>query len=74
MKYIIRTIAAIPMLSIGITTILLWVSAFLLECYWLIVPCIFNLWAFLLCSHYYEDTVRSLAKVIKKVAKEALEE
>ena len=63
MKYIIRALAAIPMLTVGISTIILCVFA--IEHPWLWIPAILNLWAFLLIASHYEETVRHLRFFIK---------
>ena len=55
MKYIIRLIAAIPMLSVGISMLFALIYTF--ECPLFALLAIGNFWAFVWISHYYEYIV-----------------
>lgn len=63
MKYIIRLLASLPMLSVGISTIILCVFA--IEHPWMWIPAILNMWAFLIIATHYESTVKHLRFSIK---------
>lgn len=58
MKYIIRMLAAIPMLTVGVSSIVLFVFAF--DYHWLVIPAILNFFAFMVCASHYEESVRDL--------------
>ena len=65
MKYIIRFIAAIPMLSVGISMLFALIYAF--EYPLFILLAIGNFWAFAWISHYYEYIVDETCDFIKKM-------
>lgn len=60
MWYVIKIIAALPGLTVGLCSLTLWVVAFVLDCYWLVIPCILLFWGALICSSVYESTVDTL--------------
>lgn len=72
MKYIIRLLAALPMLGGGVASVILSVMAY--ENMYLVVPAIFSWFAFIECFYHYEDSVRHLAVFIKLMAEDALTE
>ena len=65
MKYIIRFIAAIPMLSIGLSMLFALVYAFEYPLFALLA--IGNFWAFVWISHYYECIVDETCDFIKEM-------
>lgn len=72
MKYIIRLLAAVPMLGAGVAAIVFGVMAFD-NAMWILAT-ICNIYSFLVCAIHYEDTVRSLAIFIKLMAEDTLHE
>lgn len=72
MKYIIRLLAAIPMLSTGIATFVFFVLAFGDAMY--VLAAIESLFGYIMCIAHYESTVRSIAKFLKLMAEDALNE
>ena len=72
MKYIIRFMAAIPMLGAGIALIMFGVMAFEKPLW--VLEAIASFYSFMVCATHYEDTVRHLAIFINLMAKDALEE
>ena len=72
MKYIVRLMAAIPMLGAGIALIMFVVMAF--ENPLWVLEAIASFYSFMVCATHYEDTVRHLATFIKLMAKDALGE
>lgn len=63
MKYLIRIIAILPALSVGLTACILFAFAF--DYHWLMLPCITNLVAFIILLDKYEETVKDLVKFIQ---------
>ena len=72
MKYIVRLMAAIPMLGAGIALIMFGVMAFNNPLW--ILEAIASFCSVMVCATHYEDTVRHLANFIKLMAKDALGE
>ena len=72
MKYIIRLLAALPMLGGGVASAILSVMAY--KDTYLVAPAIFSWFAFIECFYHYEDAVRHLAVFIKLMAEDALTE
>lgn len=72
MKYIIRLLATIPALIVGISVIMFVVKAF--DNPWYVILAIGNIIAFAILLSYYEDTVKDLAIIIKSMANDALHE
>lgn len=71
MKYIIRLMAAIPMLGSAIATLFLFVLSF--DYSILVIPTVLSLFGFPVCAKHYEETVKELAIFIDKMAQDALE-
>ena len=65
MRYIIRFIAAIPMLSVGISMLFALIYAF--EYPLFAILAIGNFWAFVWISHYYECIVDEICDFIKEL-------
>lgn len=63
MKYIVRLLAAIPMLAVGISAILAFVFSF--DTLWFIPLCIGNILAFIILSDFYEGTVKELKNLFE---------
>ena len=63
MKYIVRLLAAIPMLTVGISAILAFVFSF--DTLWFLPLCIGNILAFIILSDFYEETVKEFQELFK---------
>lgn len=72
MKYLIRLLAAIPMIGAGIAIIWFMVMSF--DEWPYILVSIANVYTFMVCAHHYEESVRILALFIKRMAVDALTE
>ena len=72
MKYLIRLLAALPMMGTAIATMILLVAA--LDCKLLVIPAILCGMASVSLMSSYEYTVRHLAIFIKIMAEDALAE
>jgi hypothetical protein len=70
MKYIIRLMAAIPMLGSGIATLFLFIFSF--DYGILVIPTILSIAGFPVCAQHYEETVKDVAIFFEKMAKDAL--
>ena len=71
-KYFVRLLAALPMLTVGVSAIFFGVKAF--ENVWCILLCIGNVWAFLSLASTYEWSVRDIAYFLKDMGNDALHE
>ena len=67
MKYFIRLLAAIPMMCVEISALILFVGAF--EELWLILPCIGCHLGFVILAGCYEHTVKELIELISILCK-----
>ena len=65
MKYIIRLIAAIPILAAGVSTI----TGFILAIDYPIIALygIASVYTFIVCATHYESTVRTLVNIIRVI-------
>ena len=68
MKYIVRLIACLPMLAVGLSCIFSLV--FSENNVWLILLSICNAIAFIILADHYEETVEDLGKFLIKMGKE----
>ena len=68
MKYIIRLIAALPILSVGFAIVILAVLS--LDYPWLIIPCIGHLLAIIFLLDNYELIVLAFMRALAAVSKE----
>ena len=71
-KYLVRFIAAMPMLATAIGMIVFLVMAF--ENHWWVLLAIGNFWSFMRLAQDYEWTVRDVANFLKRMANDALSE
>ena len=65
MKYIIRLIAAIPMLAAGVSTI----AGFILAIDYPIIALygIASVYTFIVCATHYENTVHTLVNIVRVI-------
>ena len=71
-KYLVRLLAVLPMLAVGVSDIFFWVKAF--ENVWWVFLAIGNIWAFLALASTYEWSVRDIAYFLKNMGNDALHE
>ena len=71
-KYFIRALAALPLLSSGVSMVVFLVMAF--ETHWWVLLAIGNLLAFSRVAQDYEWCVRDFAKYLKRMAEDAMYE
>lgn len=72
LKYLVRFIAAMPMLATAIGMVVFLVMAF--ENHWLVLLVIGNFWSFMRLAQDYEWTVRDVAAFFRRMANDALSE
>lgn len=71
-KYFVRALAALPMLSVGISMMVFLVMAFS-EHFWVLLA-IGNFWAFSILARDYEWYVRKLSDFIEEMVEDAVYE
>lgn len=72
LKYLVRFIAAMPMLATAIGMVVFLVMAF--ENHWWVLLVIGNFWSFMRLAQDYEWTVRDVAAFFRRMANDALSE
>lgn len=65
MGYIIKILAILPALSVGLSTIALVLVAFATDYYWILLLCAFNSIGFILLAENYEYTVKVFLNLLK---------
>lgn len=68
MKYIVRLVACLPMIAVGLSCIFSFV--FCENNGWLILLSIMNAIAFIILADHYEETVEDLGRFLVKMGKE----
>lgn len=63
MTYIVRFLAAIPMIAVGISALLAFIFSF--DSLWFLPLCIGNILAFIVLSDFYEETVKELKNLFE---------
>lgn len=72
MKYIVRLVACLPMLAVGLSCIFAFV--FCNNNGWLILLSICNAIAFIILADHYEETVEDLGRFLIKMGKEVYDD
>lgn len=71
-KYFVKLLAALPMLTVGVSAMFFGVKA--LENVWYVFLAIGNVWAFLILASNYEWTVRDIVIFLRQMAHDAIYE
>ena len=71
-KYLVKLLAALSMLAVGVSTVFFAVKAF--ENVWWVFLAIGNVWAFLILASNYEWTVRDVVIFLRQMAHDAMYE